>query len=199
MTLQLYFLKRLTFVDKLLLTLKSDAILFPIQELTTFCKVREKVWVKNEHCTLSIATKYKPNKYRGLNKSRAVKSIRKYGQVQLQSMQAKNAGKQVTGAWQRRDHTESPVKNKKPSKRCKYISVMENEGTMSLVAGKHVIRSKHQEKQITDQLLAKRKLSGYTGYRGRIHVTSRKRGKHDDNAREKISQKERLCPVYKEN
>ena len=40
--------------------------MFPIQELTTFCKVREKVWVKNEHCTLSIATKYKPNKYRGL-------------------------------------------------------------------------------------------------------------------------------------
>ena len=52
---------------------------------------------------------------------------------------------QVRG--KRREHTESPVKNtKKPPKRCKYISVMENEGTMSLVAGKHVLRSKHQEK-----------------------------------------------------
>lgn len=61
--------------------------------------------------------------------------------------EVKNAGKHVTGAWQRREHTESPVKNtKKQSKRCKYISVMENEGTMSLVAGKHVLRSKHQEK-----------------------------------------------------
>ena len=73
-----------------------------------------------------------------------------------------------------------------------------NEGTMSVVAGKHVIRSKHQEKYVTDQLLAKRKLSGYTGYHGRIHVTSRKRGKHDDSAREKISWKELvLCPVYR--
>ena len=75
---------------------------------------------------------------------------------------------------------------------------MKNEGTMSQVAGKHVIRSKHQEKYVTDQLLAKRKLSGYTGYRGRIHVTSRKRGKHDDSAREKNSWKE-LRPVYIEN
>lgn len=43
MTLQLYFLKQLTFVDELLLTLKSDTILFPIQELTTFYKVPRKV------------------------------------------------------------------------------------------------------------------------------------------------------------
>ena len=90
-------------------------------------------------------------------------------------------------------------KHKKMSKRCQYILVVKNKGTMSLVAGKHVIRSKHQEKYVTDQLLVKRKLSGYTGYRGRIHVTSRKRGKHDDSAREKISWKERLCSVYIKN
>ena len=103
-------------------------------------------------------------------------------------MQAKNAGKQVTGAWQRREHLESLVKN--TIKNVKTLSIYisgENEGTMSVVAGKHVIRSKHQEKYVTDQLLAKRKLSGYTVYHGRIHVTSRKRGKHDDSAREKIS------------
>ena len=58
------------------------------------------------------------------------------------------------------------------SKRCQYIYVVKNEGTMSLVAGKHVIRNKHQEKYVTDQLLAKRKLSGF------IHWLSRENSCH---------------------